>query len=65
MFGNMPILKDLSIRLDRGIKMLSFTVCIIFVGILLGAVLLLLLRRDLILSISSFGVVGDLLEFSL
>ena len=65
MFGNMPILKDLSIRLDRGIKILSFTVCIIFVGILLGAVLLLLLRRDLILSISSFGVVGDLLEFSL
>ena len=65
MFGNMPILKDLSIKLDRGIKILSFTVCIIFVGILLGAVLLLLLRRDLILSISSFGVVGDLLEFSL
>ena len=65
MFGNMPILKDLSIKLDRGIKILSFTVCIIFVGILLGAVLLLILRRDLILSISSFGVVGDLLEFSL
>ena len=61
----MPILKDLSIRLDKGIKILSFTVCIIFVGMLLGAVLLLLLRRDLILSISSFGVVGDLLEFSL
>ena len=60
MFRNMPVLKNLSRRLDREIKISSLIVLIIFVEMLLGPLLLLLLRV-LIVLLTPLGVVEDIL----
>ena len=58
----MPILKDLLIWLDRRIEISSLYVFIILVELLLGLVLLILLKV-LIVSLTSFVVVGDIKMF--
>ena len=55
MFRNMSIFKDLLIRIDRIIEISRLTL----VGVLLGPVLLLLLIV-LIMSLPSYGILGDI-----
>ena len=55
MFRNMSIFKDLLIRIDRVIEISRLTL----VGVLLGPVLLLLLIV-LIMSLPSYGILGDI-----
>ena len=57
--GNIPDVKDLLIKWERGIETVSLISFRMFVGMLLGPVLLLLFRV-IITSLTSSGVVADI-----